>query len=319
MQDHPPFQPGLRRPGAAPRLRTMAAAASAFVALACWQLAAAAPVLTTTIGRAVGASGCLETETQHALVGPLTQAQSCAPREAGNPTAHGFARADYGALGASVSLALANAGLITLGNSGFAISEFTGDYLVSGPGSSVNVQLNLLLDGLLSLSANGANGGDSARVAVSLSAPFGSFRTASLLIRSNGSPIITNTLDGDLDFEPLLGAGDGEVEIDTDSFAVPVGTPFSLRLALSTSGAVATLGTGPLESAVSLFGSTLSFVAGRDVFTLPAGYTVNGTAVVSNRWTGSPGAVPEPGTGVMALAGLMALSLQRRRGLKEPT
>ena len=316
MQHHPRFQPCPRRPIAASRLRPVAAAACAVVVLACWQHAAAAPMLTTSIGRAVGASGCLETDTQHALVGPLTQAQSCAPRIAGSPTAHGFARADHGSLGASVSLTLANAGLITLGNSGFAISEFTGDYLVSGPGSSVNVQLNLLLDGLLALSANGANGGDSARVAVSLSSPFGSFRTASLSIRSNGAPIITNTLDGDLDFGPLLGAGDGDVEIDTDSFAVPVGTPFALRLALSTSGAVATLGTGPVESSVSLFGSSLSFVAGRDVFTLPAGYTVNGTAVVDNRWTGATSAVPEPGTGAMALAGLAGLALFMQRRLK---
>lgn len=103
----------------------------------------------------------------------------------------------------------------------------------------------------------------------------------------------------------LLADYDGtSADLRTPVWTLPVNTPFTLTLILNTSASVGVIfADGYITSALSDFGSTLSFATDRPVFALPAGYTVNSVdaGVVDNAWM-SP--VPEPGSALLAALGL---------------
>lgn len=280
-------------------------------ALSLPMLASAAPLLTTRIGPfGIGSSTCLRDTTQTASAGPLVDAQTCTRDVFGPQSATAFATADFGSLGASTVLSMTPARLVTPSITGATNTSFQAEYVFSGPGTSVPVELNLDLDGLLAVSGERS----SAFVQIVLQV-LGVTRTARIEIRDSGLVLTEKGLDGDVDFSSLLELAGGSVEIDSESFAVPVGVPVTMRLALVTGGALSSAGGGGTLNSISDFDSTLTFNRDGPVFTMPAGFTVNGPGVVDNRWIGAlpPGAVPEPGSLVLAALGLAGLFAPTRR------
>lgn len=275
-------------------------------------LAAAAPLLSVSSGQ-FQSGGCMPVgQSRTAVSGPLTNHQACS--DGGrffSRTAESFSTADFGSLGASTFLTLQLPGLTTAPtNSGFARASFEGDYVFTGPGNSVAVNLNLDLEGHLAIS--GGNFSNSS-VQITLIGPGGSSRAQIGIFSDLGPRVETNSLDDDAEFSPLFGLGGGSIEIDTNGFTVPVGVPVHIFLGLQAGGGLGSDGSGNPLTSLSAFGSTLTFNRDGPVFTVPAGFTVNGPGVVNNLWVGaSP--VPEPSPALMAGAGLAALVwLQRRR------
>lgn len=266
--------------------------------------ATAAPVLTTTFGPfGIGTSTCLQGVTRTAAVGPLVDQQSCSRNVLGTQSATALASADFGSLGASTVLTMAPFRLNTPSITGSTLARFEAEYLFSGPGTSVPVQLNLDLDGLLSVSGQRS----SAFMQVVLNVSGQAQRTARIEIRDNGLVLTDTSLDADIDFSSLLGLAGGGVEIDSDTFSVPVGVPVTFRLSLTTGGALGSSGAGGVLNSTSDFDSTLTFNRDGPVFSMPVGFTVNGPGVVDNQWIGADaggGTVPEPGTLLLAGLGL---------------
>ncbi len=280
-------------------------------ALALPMLATAAPVLTTRIGPfGIGSSTCLRDVAQTASAGPLVDAQTCARNVLGPQSATAFATADFGSLGASTVLSMSPFRLNTPSITGATTVSFQAEYVFSGPGTSLPVELNLDLDGLLSVSGERS----SAFVEVAL-AVLGVTRRARIEIRDSGLVLTEKGLDGDVDFSSLLGLAGGSVEIDSETFTVPVGVPVTMRLALVAGGALGSAGGGGTLSSISDFDSTLTFNRSGPVFLMPSGFTVNGPGVVDNRWIGAvaPGLVPEPGSLVLAALGMAGLIAPTRR------
>ena len=271
-------------------------------ALALPMLASATPLLTTSIGHPVGNSSCLDLVTQTAAQGPLVDQQSCSDNLLGPKSATAIASADFGSLGASMALTMSPARFNTPSITGFSQARLEGEYTFTGPGTSVPVQLNLDLDGLLAVF------GERSSAFVELTLGMAQFnRRARLEIRDNGLVLTDTSLDADIDFSSLLGLAGGEVEIDSDVFSVPVGVPVRMRLSLTAAGALGSAGSGGFMFSTSDFDSTLTFNRDGPVFTLPAGFTVNGPGVVDNQWIGADvpgGTVPEPGTLLLAGLGL---------------
>jgi hypothetical protein len=98
--------------------------------------------------------------------------------------------------------------------------------------------------------------------------------------------------------QPVPGFADSfDVPIDlhtsTDSFAVPVGSPFTIGFGLLTVASVGRFGAGtaaPYGRAQIDFPATLRLAASRPVFDLPAGYTANsaGGLIVDNHVVAAP-------------------------------
>ena len=111
----------------------------------------------------------------------------------------------------------------------------------------------------------------------------------------------------------LLVGFDGDANVQTPVWTLPVNTPFSLTLILNTAVQVGVVfSDGYVTSSLSDFGNTLSFATDRPVFGLPAGYTANSVeaGVVDNLFT-TP--VPEPGSAALAALGLAVVGGWARR------
>ncbi len=107
----------------------------------------------------------------------------------------------------------------------------------------------------------------------------------------------------------ILTGFNGSKVISSQTFNVPVNTPFSLELSLSANaGAVGRENqTFYLESTTN-FNNTLTFAADRPVFNLPGGYTINSVeAGILNNAV----AVPEPRTLALIFVGFAAAVLRQ--------
>jgi len=202
-----------------------------------------------------------------------------------------------------------------------AVSRWT-DFVVSGPSGGpamVPISANVLVEGTASLTesniGNGTPGdpsgygwgrGTTATFNVRIN---GQFSDTSLwsLSSSDGGPLTIIRSTGL--FTNFLGSARGT----TPTVMVPVNTPFSVEMTLSTSAVVySSEGTGGLIAAFIDFGHTGSFDATGSAFVLPAGYTINSASagVIANAYV-----VPTPGAAaVLALGGVLAT--RRRRGAR---
>ena len=111
----------------------------------------------------------------------------------------------------------------------------------------------------------------------------------------------------------LLVGFNGNANVPTPLWTLPVNTPFTLSVQLSTMVSVGVVfSDGYITSALSDFGNTLTFATDRPVFGLPAGYTANSAeaGVINNVFTSQ---VPEPASGALAAFGIAAVGLRARR------
>jgi hypothetical protein len=105
---------------------------------------------------------------------------------------------------------------------------------------------------------------------------------------------------------------DGNDTLTSDSFTVPLNTPFTLSFKLSATASNVFNGddTGLAESSAD-FGNTFSFALdGQPVFDLPDGYTANSVSagLIDNQYV----ELPEPGFAALFAAALVAVVRPRR-------
>lgn len=237
-----------------------------------------------------------------------------------------FASAGPGQLRASSEAIIQLTPAVTLGL-GF-ISNYTSafaafrldDVIIGGPGPSVLGSLNMQLDGDMNTTAFAQLGDGISYEAlgtafVSVGANIdGNFFDG---YKSTGSVWRVDTQSGDegtFDYGLLTGFT-GSGGIVTPTVLLPVGTPFTVVLKLSTEVNTETwhtiLGSRRQAEASSLFENTLSFPLSGPVFNLPDGYTVQSTAglIVDNGWRGidQPEPIPEPSTMLLLGSGLVGL------------
>ncbi len=126
----------------------------------------------------------------------------------------------------------------------------------------------------------------------------------------------SNGINAPLDRQGMLVDFDGDTALATSLFTLPVNTPFTLDLSLRADVFLSvSYREGYITSALSDFGSTLTFATDRPVFDLPAGYSAHSVdaGIVNNAFAS---AVPEPGGGALAALGLVVMggcSQLRRR------
>jgi hypothetical protein len=243
--------------------------------------------------------------------------------------------ADHGFLGASVHAEIFwpnNAGSASLQQE--AIATFVlDDVIVSGPDSNVAIdaRLHLCLDGGVGANTFAEHGnvvGSDATANAEVRV-FGRVNGTNFSgIRSTGSVWDAGTGLGNSSFFEDGILADGGL---ADPFVtVPVNTPFQILLQLAVVG-TATANSGfdaflvkRVAEAASSFSHTFSFATAGDVFTLPAGYTVNSVEgnIVNNRFVGlaaEPEPVPEPGPlALLATALLMMIGLRAFGVLRHP-
>jgi hypothetical protein len=239
----------------------------------------------------------------------------------GGPGVAGTSVADYGThqdgTGVGTAKATADAGhvggfmqAVSLGGTltGDTTSDYSDAFVFTGPGTSVNVSLNLGFSG----SINADNRG------------FASI---------NARTIINGTLVGQLFHDVFLGVTDVctvslfsglpggtcsdtyNTILTTGSITVPVGSVVFVELLLETTSAASGGGSAHVD-----FGNSLDFITGRDLFNLPQGFSVNSASsfVTNNRFlpNGAPRSVPEPASTALfgiALLAMMPGARRRRR------
>ncbi|MCZ2293031.1 MAG: PEP-CTERM sorting domain-containing protein [Burkholderiales bacterium] len=260
--------------------------------------------------------GCLSYPNTRGTTGPISAQHDCAYD---NTHSWASAEADYGLLRSSSkgSSARANSLAITGGSTAY----FRGFYTFSGPNpeviSSVTTQLNLDLDGRLSVSPH-LFGLSSAALVLNVEAfgyrgerahvDLGQISNSVNIRFERRSSYPYSFLDAAADWESLADPAGAHLDLETGAFTVPTGTPILIQVRLYTSFFVRGLG-----GADSDFASTLTFNNDGPVFTLPEGYTVNGTGIVDNHWVGAIPAVPEPATALLSALGLGVVSWRVRR------
>ncbi|MBM3729139.1 MAG: hypothetical protein FJW40_27410 [Acidobacteria bacterium] len=112
-------------------------------------LAYGAPVLNVNVRPPAGAGTCIVPEAQMAASGPISVGQNCSSIGFGFiRTGRASATADFGSVGASAAVELSAIGSVD--NSAIAGARASGEYLFTGPASSVNVPIILDLSGGLS-------------------------------------------------------------------------------------------------------------------------------------------------------------------------
>jgi len=185
---------------------------------------------------------------------------------------------------------------------------------VSGPvGATVSTSLNMELTGGF-LFGSAADAGSTAAVAEVQSA---------IWVYINGALVGSGSRfeRADTRFAPFLSTtgmlvawGSANPLVITPAFDVQSGVPFEVQMRLSTSAQTvisSAIGTGGSAEANTDFSHTFSFTTSGPVFNLPIGYSANSADayIVNNQ----VGAVPEPSTLILGIAGFAGLGLATLR------
>jgi hypothetical protein len=191
------------------------------------------------------------------------------------------------------------------------------DVVISGPGTDpVPASLILQLDGHVSANEFEVNGGQtSASATVDLLGVVGSgsnFFRGYMQIGSSSSLETGGILSGS--------TGVGEMTITSPEYLLPVNTPFLVLVELETdASAYADSQTGEAGLPMRRFAEaassfTFRMLAGRPLFNLPDGYTVNSQegGIVDNTWTTSPADIDFSGTVDRSDAALFIQSFGRQ-------
>ena len=236
-----------------------------------------------------------------------------------------FASAEPGRLRSSSTATIQLTPAVTLGlglvlngtdsSAGFRVD----DVIISGPGTgSIPASLNLSLSGSLFTSAfaqlgsgNGAEASANASVSIGASLA-GTFFGGTQAIASLWQ-VETQSGDGSTFEDGLLTGFTGVGGLVTPEVFLPVGSPFTVGLNLSTtattSSANTIVGSRRQADASALFDHTFSFALSGPVFNLPTGFTANSISglIVDNHWVGiaaDPQPLPEPSSLLLVLVGL---------------
>ena len=216
----------------------------------------------------------------------------------------GSAKAGPSGLATSVtaSRTLSSGELHEEGTAGAAL--FLTDVVFSGPGPTVDAILNLHLTGFLDATASVGSADAIVWVFAELTSDLDTLTETPVLeivcSTSSGCPV--PTVDAVLSYN--LGT-------------VPVGVPIAVAFGLGSNVNFYTSSTETGTFAASSdFLHTLTFASG-DVFTLPAGYSVNSPdgSIVDNRFVSveGPVPVPEPATLMLLITGSIAGAIRSRR------
>jgi len=239
--------------------------------------------------------GCLSGQNSGA-VGPVQLTSSCSNSIS---SASAFGLADFGRLGVEIFDSYDTG--TSLRTSAGSLARFAAEYVVSGPAGTINTQFTLDLNGAMQQTCGA--GLCTNNVIVTAEGP-GMF-TRGDTIRFNGAFF----QQGVWDLSSLFQAGGASLSLTTLPFAVTIGVPFQITVTLST---IDDFGGGGNGTTSNDLAHTLTFHMGGDVFTLPAGYTVNGAGLVDNRF-GDAAAVPEPAALALLGLGLGAVGVRIRR------
>jgi hypothetical protein len=254
----------------------------------------AAPILVTSAGPAAGADF------------------------GGGPRVNGTSVADYGthqdSAGVGTAKATADAGhvggsmqAVSLGGTltGDTASDYSDAFVFTGPGTSVNVSLNLGFSGSINADNRGFASID-ARTIINGTLVGRLFHDVSLGV----TDVCTVSL-----FSGLPGGTCSDTYntiLTTGSITVPVGSLVFVELLLETTSAASGGGSAHVS-----FGNSLDFITGQDLFNLPQGYSVNSASsfVTNNRFlpNGTPPSVPEPGSTALFGIALFAMMIGARR------
>jgi hypothetical protein len=262
-------------------------------------IASAAPLLSTIAGPRVGqdyGGGGAVAGTSVADYGTHTDINGMGTAKA---------TADAGHVGGFMQAVSSPSGTLN----GATASDYSDGFVFTGPGTSVNVSLNLGFSGSINTDNLGF---------------------ASIDART----IINGTLVGELLHEVVYGvtsvctvrlfsglpggtcSDTYNTILTTGMITVPVGSVVFVELILET----ATNASGGGTAQVS-FGNSLDFITGADLFNLPDGYSVNSAPsfVTNNRFlpNGTTPSVPEPGStalfGIALFAMMIGMIGARRR------
>ncbi|MBM3783175.1 MAG: hypothetical protein FJW30_02385 [Acidobacteria bacterium] len=284
-------------------VRTALIAASGWVGAG---LAYGAPILDVNIRPSAGSGTCIVPESQRAASGPITVGQNCSSTGFGfTRTGRASATADLGSVGASAAVELSAIG--SLDNSAIAGARASGEYLFTGPVTSISAPIILDLSGGLS---GGATGFGLGFASLFVSVAVDGFARGALLTQGpDGFEVRGNSLfpqTGPL--SSFTNPQGHSLNFTTLPFTIPVGTPVTVELFVEARAGVLGNMTARAE-----FGNTLTFNGSGAVFGLPDGFTANGPSLVDNMWTGEPAAaVPEPASWSLCAA-TMGLAILLRR------
>jgi hypothetical protein len=186
------------------------------------------------------------------------------------------------------------------------------DFIVTGPAGAgtVAISVNLFLEGTFALVGDDTPEG--------VFPPFTASGNTSVSIFASGNNVgsgqFSNTIQNGVTSSAttgILNGFTGSGVISSQTFNVPVNTPFSLQLSLSAgAGAVGKNDQIFYLESTTDFSNTLTFATDRPVFTLPVGYTINSmeAGILNNAV-----AVPEPSVLLLGLAAIPLLEIVRRK------